>query len=1014
LITSEPPATVTAGSSFGFTVTAEDAEGNVATGFTGSETVALASNPAGGSLGGALTLSASSGIVTFSALNLNKVGGYTLAVSSGTLTAATSTAVSVTPGAATQLLISTQPPTTVAAGGTFGLAVTAEDAQGNVATGFSGSETVALASGPVGGSLGGTLIVTATGGVASFSGLTLSQAGSGYTLRVTSGALTPATSNSITATSNHVGPPSLALDLANTNYSTTFQTGGVPVENTSGVTVGDNSNIIGATIQIVSLRDGSNESLTVNTGVTGIVAGYNAATGMLTLMGSASPDAYQSVLESIKYNDVATSPSTATRNVQFTFTDALNQKSNTALASVSFLGTYTEAAGPASVANPTIPIDPNVNVNATTVTSATVAISSGFVSSTEDVLALSSQFQQNYHITLSTPAPGEIVLTGTSQTTPVEYQLELDAITYTNTNHYFSPSDLQKIFTFTVQTSSGSSVVDVKTYNIAPVNTNPTVTTTTGSLLYTALSGAQSVDPGVTVTDPDPLNITGATISISSGFVSGQDTLAETAALPANVTTSYSASTGVLTLSGTASQSQYQTLLAGVAYTNNGLDLNSRTISFAVISNSLSSNIAGNTQFTKTINFTSPVVAEFDFNSGSASAAPNFIGVGPSRGYSPTSGYGFSDATTNFAPFTASAVENLGGISSTYAPMYEDGIVSPKNSPQDFTFSTMVGTTYDLRVYVGNPNLSLSGIQVTVYTGSITNLQQTQIGQSAVISTTAGGSNSFAAVEIDNLTAGGVTTAAGSEITVVIKSSTGNVYTEGLDVALHGHLPAIAHQDPAGGVAPAGSPAVPALTQSQLQPVVAQAITDWVAAGITPVQVSLLESTQFVITDLKSQGALALTGSNLVPIDSTADGYGWFVNPKVTDQPAAGRMDLLTVVTHELGHVLGLPDVSAALMPNDLMDTELPTGVRRLPSSADLGALATGSFAPDSVAAATSKAAVLATPAQAASLPPSALVLEQALAQIAASGSTTTNDENGSDDASASPSSFDAFFSLLG
>ena len=99
-----------------------------------------------------------------------------------------------------------------------------------------------------------------------------------------------------------------------------------------------------------------------------------------------------------------------------------------------------------------------------------------------------------------------------------------------------------------------------------------------------------------------------------------------------------------------------------------------------------------------------------------------------------------------------------------------------------------------------------------------------------------------------------MTTAAGSEITVVIKSTTGSVYTEGLDFALTGHLPAIAHQDPAGGVAPAGSPPVPALTMSQLQPVVSQAIADWAAAGITPAQVATLQSTHFVITNLESQG----------------------------------------------------------------------------------------------------------------------------------------------------------------
>jgi hypothetical protein len=47
--------------------------------------------------------------------------------------------------------------------------------------------------------------------------------------------------------------------------------------------------------------------------------------------------------------------------------------------------------------------------------------------------------------------------------------------------------------------------------------------------------------------------------------------------------------------------------------------------------------------------------------------------------------------------------------------------------------------------------------------------------------------------------------------------------------------------------------------------------------------------------------------------------------------PAFGRIDLLTVVTHELGHVLGLEDVANEQHPGDVMDVLLEPGVRRLP-----------------------------------------------------------------------------------
>jgi hypothetical protein len=81
-------------------------------------------------------------------------------------------------------------------------------------------------------------------------------------------------------------------------------------------------------------------------------------------------------------------------------------------------------------------------------------------------------------------------------------------------------------------------------------------------------------------------------------------------------------------------------------------------------------------------------------------------------------------------------------------------------------------------------------------------------------------------------------------------------------------------------------------------------------------------------------------------LDRTAAGHGWFVDPTpLQDEefrggadgpltaaptgPAAGKMDLLTAVLHELGHLAGLPDVSAATDPADLMGEQLADGDRR-------------------------------------------------------------------------------------
>ncbi len=107
----------------------------------------------------------------------------------------------MTPAAATQEVITQQPPASVVVNTGFGLQASVEDAYGNVVTSASNTVKLALANNPTGAKLGGTLSVKASKGVATFSGLTLNKVGTGYTLALSSSGLTGATSSPITVTS---------------------------------------------------------------------------------------------------------------------------------------------------------------------------------------------------------------------------------------------------------------------------------------------------------------------------------------------------------------------------------------------------------------------------------------------------------------------------------------------------------------------------------------------------------------------------------------------------------------------------------------------------------------------------------------------------------------------------------------------------------------------------------------------------------------------------------------------
>jgi hypothetical protein len=198
VLLSQPPTTVVSGASFGFTVAAEDALGNVVSGFTDGVTIVLGTNPNNATVGGDETVAATGGLAIFTGLTLDVVGtGYTLDAVSGSLIAATTTPIKVTAGVATQLVLLNQPPSTLAAGATFALTAVAEDASGNVATGFTGSVTAALANNPGGSTVGGTSTVSAASGLAVFPNLSLNKVGNGYTLIIKSTNLGSATTGSI-------------------------------------------------------------------------------------------------------------------------------------------------------------------------------------------------------------------------------------------------------------------------------------------------------------------------------------------------------------------------------------------------------------------------------------------------------------------------------------------------------------------------------------------------------------------------------------------------------------------------------------------------------------------------------------------------------------------------------------------------------------------------------------------------------------------------------------------------
>ena len=527
-------------------------------------------------------------------------------------------------------------------------------------------------------------------------------------LSVTTATPVPRVTTSFSALSYSAGAPAAVID--------------------SDVTVSDSdsSHLTGATVSISSGLVATEDVLAF-TDQNGITGSFNSSVGVLTLTGTASVADYQAALRSVTYRNSDPTPTLQDRVVTFEVSDGVYSGSGSreiqvvdpvTLSSVSFdfvkIADRT-AAGHVTVLKDTVYSAGNgfgwTNTQAieTFDTGAPNTLERDYhffrtgaktfrVNVPNGVYEVSPVIGSTVHRYLQT-----LIINGTEvdvvSTLPGEFYRQTHQVLVSNGQ-----------IDVTIERRAGTHV-SLNALSIAPFTGAPQVATSSGALTYSPNDPATAIDDGVTVDDFDSVNLTGATVSITAGFVNSEDVLGFID--QSGIVGTYDSNAGVLTLSGTAPVADYQAALRSVTYhnTNPAPTFGDRTVTMAVTDGSQTGSA---TREVQVIDPASLSEVTFDFVKKVSGAAADTVPVLRNATYDPSTGFGW---------LTTSPLESFDTGAGTASDLNRDYHFI-RTGAKTFRANVANGQ-YDVTISIGSTvhrfdreALLLNGVEVDVITTS--------------------------------------------------------------------------------------------------------------------------------------------------------------------------------------------------------------------------------------------------------------------------------------------------------
>ena len=539
----------------------------------------------------------------------------------------------------------------------------------------------------------GTPVGTVTFADADNDNLTLSitsgNTGGAFTIDASTGAITVANSSALdfetTPTFNLTvrvqdnGTPSkndsaiITINLTNVNDRPVITAGGTltytendpaTVINGSLTVTDDSAQLTGASVAISGNFAAGQDvlSFTPVGAITGVFSGNT-----LTLSGTDTVANYQTALRSVRYQNTSNNPSGATRTITWTATDG----SLTSTPVNSTVNVIPVNDAPVAVADSGYA----VNEGGTLTNAATVLVND----TDEDNATLTAQL-------VSGPANA------------TSFTLHADGTFDYTHNGSETTSD-----SFTYRANDGTANSNTVTVSIAITSLNdaPVLTAGGATAVFTEDGAPVAVDPAIAVADNDDTNLESATVTITNLLDGASETLAANTG-GTSIVASYLS--GVLTLTGTDSKANYQTVLQSVTYSNASQNptTTARSISFVVNDGTANSN---------TVSKSVTIVATNDAPVFTSSAAPSVpenttavLTVTTTDSENDTITYSISGGA-DAALFTINST--TGALSFLSAPNFEAPADAGANNVYDVTVTANDGTnapTQNIAVTVTNVN----------------------------------------------------------------------------------------------------------------------------------------------------------------------------------------------------------------------------------------------------------------------------------------------------------------------